>query len=143
VSAAFVERILGLGFASFGTGGGGAAVWGAAASGDIDIRSAGIETGGELGRAGDVVLVWPLGRPDIIARRVRTVEGRHGTRKDDRQTRRRDIGNQERWWWWYNEQQTSRAAALAIILLTNPILQSHCSYFIYILYIKYYPVSCT
>ena len=102
MSAAFVERILGLGFASFGTGGGGAAVWGAAASGDIDISSAGMETGGELGRAGDVVLPWPLGRPDIIARRVIAVEGKHDTRKDDRQTRRRDIGNQERgagWWW--------------------------------------------
>jgi len=94
VRGAFVERILGLGFASFGAGGGGAAVWGAAASGDIDICCAGIETGEGIGRAGDVVPAWP----DIIALRVRTV---HGTRKDDRQTRKRDIGNQERWWWWW------------------------------------------
>ena len=90
---------MGLGFASFGTGGGGAAVWGAAASGDIDMCSAGIDTGGELGKAGDVVLAWPLGRPDIIARRVRTVEGRHGTRKDDRQTRKRDIEGEQVWWY--------------------------------------------
>ena len=35
-SAAFVERNVGLGFSSLGAGGGGAAVWGAEASGDID-----------------------------------------------------------------------------------------------------------
>ena len=35
-NAAFVERSVGLGFFILGAGGGGAAVWGAEASGDID-----------------------------------------------------------------------------------------------------------
>ena len=35
-SAALVDRNVGLRFSSFGAGGGGAAVWGAEASGDID-----------------------------------------------------------------------------------------------------------
>jgi len=35
-SAAFVDRNVGLGFSRLGAGGGGAAVWGAEASGDID-----------------------------------------------------------------------------------------------------------
>ena len=53
-SAAFVERNVGLGFSSFGAGGGGAAVCGAEASGDIDGRL-GTTVGGEFGRAGDVL----------------------------------------------------------------------------------------
>jgi len=52
-SAAFVDRIVGLGFSSRGAGGGGAAVWGAEASGDIDGRL-GTTVGGESGRAGGV-----------------------------------------------------------------------------------------
>jgi len=53
-SAAFVDRNVGLGFSSLGAGGGGAAVWGADASGDIDGRL-GTTVGGEFGRAGDVL----------------------------------------------------------------------------------------
>jgi len=93
VSAALVGRILGLGFANLGIGGGGAAVCGAAASGDIGMRSAGIVMGGELGRSGDVVGSWPLRRPDIIARRVITVEA--STRNDDLRKRKRDIGTKK------------------------------------------------
>jgi len=52
VSAAFVDRSVGLGFSALGAGGGGAAVCGAAASGDICTRSAGIDTGGEFGSTG-------------------------------------------------------------------------------------------
>jgi hypothetical protein len=80
---------LGLDFANFGTGGGGAAVCGAATSGNIDMRSAGIVAGGELGRTGDVVGSWPLRRPDIIARRVILVDD--STRKDDLRPRKKDI----------------------------------------------------
>lgn len=54
-NAAFVGRSFGLGFSSFGAGGGGAAVWGAEASGDINGRL-GTTVGGEFGRAGDVLL---------------------------------------------------------------------------------------
>jgi len=50
-NAAFVDRNVGLGFSSFGARGGGAAVWGAEASGDIGGRS-GTTVGGEFGRAG-------------------------------------------------------------------------------------------
>jgi len=53
-NAAFVDRNVGLGFSSFGAGGGGAAVWGVEASGDIDWRL-GTTVGGEFGRAGGVL----------------------------------------------------------------------------------------
>ena len=53
-SAAFVDRNVGLGFSSLGAGGGGAAVWGAEASGDIDGRL-GTTVVGEFGRAGGVL----------------------------------------------------------------------------------------
>jgi len=53
-SAAFADRNVGLGFSSLGAGGGGAAVWGAEASGDIDGRL-GTTVGGEFGRAGGVL----------------------------------------------------------------------------------------
>ena len=65
-NAAFVDRSIGLCFSIFGTGGGGAAIWGAEASGDIDGQL-GTTVGGEFGRAGGVL--W-LKRADIIARRV-------------------------------------------------------------------------
>ena len=120
---AFVERILGLGFTSIGAGGGGAA-----ASGDVDMCCAGIETGGEIGGAGDVVPAWP----DIFAPRIRTV---HGTRKDNRQTRKRDIGNQERWWWWYKRTPDDHVAYESHPPITFKLFCLQ--------YIKHYPVSCT
>lgn len=65
--AALVERILGLGFSTFGRGGGRAATWGAAASGKSDVVD-------ETGAGGVSVRVgcgWLSGldlTADIIAR---------------------------------------------------------------------------
>lgn len=86
LKAALVDRIFGLGFSILGAGGGRAATWGAAASGDSEVAE-GTTVGGELASGGDCC---PSGdrSTDIIARREKTDEGgQHGYRKDNSETR--------------------------------------------------------
>lgn len=80
MSAAFVERIVGRGLSIFGTGGGAAAVCGAAASADIEdgggICSVGI-TGGRSGSRGERWLSL-LRKADMNALRAMIVEAMDG-----------------------------------------------------------------
>ena len=96
--AAFAARIFGRGLAAaLGAGGGGAAVCGAAASADIEMASGGVATCGASLSGRDGGSWWPLRSADIIARRVMTVECRHGTRMEElRRAMENDMAVEER-----------------------------------------------
>lgn len=114
-----MARIFGRGLAAaLGTGGGGAAVCGAAASMDMEIASGGVAACGASLSGRDGGSWWPLRSADIIARRVMTVECRHGTRMEElRRAMENDMAVEER------AEQPTRSDAPPLLA---HVCHSHC-----------------
>jgi len=132
--------------AALGAGGGGAAVCGAAASADMEMASGGVATCGASLRGRDGGCWWPLRRADIIARRVITVECRHGTRMEElRRAMENDMAGEEKGRAEQPEQPTrTDAHPLCCRVFAIAIVQSHSPYCYYshaTLLVLY--VSCT